>query len=494
VFGYKTYLFFFLSGATGALLLTRLVMRFALRLKLVDNGNVRKVHKGKVPTLGGLSIFVTFALLVGSCLFYRNEVTARFLEKGRLVLGMLVCGLIALLLGVYDDIKGADAKKKFSVQVATALLAFALGFRIEGVSLGPFGSMNLGVFSLAFTIFWIVGITNAINMIDGMDGLAAGVAFFVCAGNFFVSLVLGNVVMSVISVILAGALLGFLRYNFPPAKIFLGDTGSLFLGMVIALSSIASAQKGSTVVMMLIPIAALGLPILDTSLAVFRRSLLGRPVFASDKGHIHHALLQLGLSRRKALLVLYAFCVVLIGFGVLVLFDKNRQATMYLGAIGLLSIIGMKALGYLNYGKIRTALSKRWRYRISGVYCRLVTMKIRNAETVNDLWSLLTDAAEEFKLVGLELSLNGDREEKVHRWLNERDRQEKKDASQDKHSVVRLDFSNGSGGLSLEYVRSEDEDFEIERNYRLEQIVGAAERKLNELLNEDGGRGFRSRD
>jgi len=264
--------------------------------------------------------------------------------------------------------------------------------------------------------------------------------------------------------------------------------------MVISLSSITSAHKSPTMVMMLIPITALGLPILDTSLAIFRRSLLGRPVFASDKGHIHHALLKLGLTRRRALLILYAFCVVLIGFGALLLFDKNRQATIYLGAIGLGSIIGMRALGYLNYGKIRTALSKRWRYRMNTLYCRLELMKIRNAETVNALWKLLTDAAEEFKLEGLELSLNGGNEEKVLRWLNERERQEKKDAPQDKRSVVRLDFSDGSGGLSLEYVRSEDEDFEVERNYRLQQIVGAAERKLNGLLNENGGPGSKSGD
>ncbi len=482
MFSYKTYLFFFLSGLAGTLFVTPLVRRFALRLKLVDNGGVRKVHKGAVPALGGLSIFVTFVLLVVSCLFYQNQVTARFLEKGRLVLGMLLCGLIALLLGVYDDIKGADAKKKFSVQIAAAVFAFALGFRIEGVSLGPFGSMNLGVLSLPFTIFWIVGITNAINIIDGMDGLAAGVTFFVCVGNFFVSLVLGNVVMSVISVILAGALLGFLRYNFPPAKIFLGNTGSLFLGMVLALVSVLSAQKSSTMVMMLIPIAALGLPILDTSLAVFRRSLLGRPIFVSDKGHIHHALLRLGMSQKKAVLLLYGFCVLLLGFGTAVLFNKSRVAAIYLGAIGLISIVAMRVLGYLNYKRIRTVLSNRWRYRVKHVACRLLSLKMKNAGTVDQLWKLLTEAAEEFGVDDMELSLNGSYKNSPLHWANGKDPERHDEARSDGLRSQRFDFQGDLGCLRFAYYGSQDEDFEIERNYRLEVIAHVAEKRVAELL------------
>ncbi len=435
-----------------------------------------------MPTLGGLNIFVTFVLLVGSCLLFENRITTAFLERGRQVLGILLCGLIALLLGIYDDVRGADAKKKFSVQIVAAVLAFALGFRIEGVSLGPFGSMSLGVFSLPLTIFWIVGITNAINMIDGMDGLAAGVAFFVCAGNFFVSLVLGNVVMSVISVILAGALLGFLRYNFPPAKIFLGDTGSLFLGMVIALSSIASAQKGSTVVMMLIPIAALGLPILDTSLAVFRRSLLGRPIFVSDKGHIHHALLRLGMSQKKAVLLLYGFCVLLLGFGAAVLFNKSRVAAIYLGAIGLISIVAMRVLGYLNYEKIHTVLSNRWRYRVKDVACRLLSLKMKNAETVKQLWKLLTEAAEEFEVDDMELSLNGVYKDSPLHWANGKDLERHDEARSDGLRSQRFDFQGDLGCLRFAYYGSQDEDFEIERNYRLEVIAHVAEKRVAELL------------
>ncbi len=482
VFNHKTYLLFFLCGLSGCLFLTPWVRKLALRLNIVDDPGVRKRHEQAMPTLGGLSIFLVFVLLVGSCLLFENAVTVRFLEKGQLIAGILVCGLIALVLGIYDDVKGADAKKKFSVQIVAAMLAFSLGFRIEGVSLGPFGSVNMGAFSLPFTLLWIVGITNAVNIIDGLDGLAAGVTFFVCVGNLFVSLVLGNVVMSVISVILAGALLGFLRYNFPPARIFLGNTGSLFLGMVLALVSIVSAQKSSTMVMMLIPVAVLGLPILDTCLAIFRRSMLGRPVFASDKGHIHHMLLRLGLSQRKAVLVLYGFCIFLLGFTAVVLLDKSAEAAVYLGVIAIVSVVGMKGLGYLDYGKVRRALSNRWQYRAKCIFCRLVTLKIGKAKTADELWKLLTEAGVEFEVDSIELLLNGGGEDRAFRWVNGKDH-EKAMGSEDPEWLSRkFDLGRGLARLTLGYYRSSDEDFEVERNYRLEAISQAAEKTLSKVL------------
>jgi len=442
-----------------------------------------------MPTFGGLSIFLVFGLLMGSCLLFENAVTVKFLEKGRLITGIVVCGLIALVLGIYDDLKGADAKKKFSVQIVAAGLAFALGIQVRGVSVGPFVSVNIGVFSLLFTLLWVVGITNAVNIIDGMDGLAAGVSLFVCIGNFIVSLVLGNVVMSVISAILAGALLGFLRYNFPPAKIFLGNTGSLFLGMVLALVSIISAQKSSTMVMMLIPVAVLGLPILDTSLAIFRRILLGRPVFVSDKGHIHHALLRLGLNQRNAVILLYGFCLLLLGFAAMVVLEKSTEAGIYLGAIGLICVMGMKALGYLNFKKLRRTLSNRWRFRAKAAFCRFLLLKMKRVQTVDQLWKLLIQAAAEFDVETMELSLNGGFNDPVLRWFNgsEYGEQEDRKARPNEQRVQQFDFSRDLGCLSLGYERSQDEDFELDRYQRLETIGRAVETRLPAILNAAGG-------
>ncbi|MDP2895526.1 MAG: MraY family glycosyltransferase [bacterium] len=489
MFNHKTYLFFFLSAFAGCLFLTPWVRKLALRLNIVDDPGVRKRHERAMPTLGGLSIFLVFMLLVGSCLVFENRVTVKFLEKGRLVAGILVCGLIAVLLGIYDDVKGADAKKKFSVQIAAAMLAFALGFRIEGVSLGPLGSVNMGAFSFLFTLLWIVGITNAVNIIDGIDGLAAGVALFVCIGNFVVSLVLGNVVMSVISAILAGALLGFLRYNFPPAKIFLGNTGSLFLGMVLALVSLISAQKSSTMVMMLIPIAVLGLPILDTSLAILRRSLLGRPVFVSDKGHIHHALLRLGMKQKRAVMILYGFCLLLLGFAALVVLEKSTVAAVWLGALGLVFLVGMRVLGYLNYEKIRKSLCNRWRFRAKNAFCRYLLLKMSKVQTVDGLWELLTQAAREFEIDDMELSLNGGADDSVLRWTNGAEHGVPGEAWAGDPQLKSFDFPEDLGRLTLHYAGSRDEESELERHQRLEMISHAVEKRLGAILKFNAIRG-----
>ncbi|MDP2898242.1 MAG: MraY family glycosyltransferase [bacterium] len=489
MFNHKTYLFFFLSGFAGCLLLTPWVRKLALRLNIVDDPGVRKRHEQAMPTLGGLSIFLIFMLLVGSCLVLENRVTVKFLESGQLIVGIVLCGLIALGLGIYDDVKGADAKKKFSVQIVAAIVAFALGFRIEGVSLGPFGSVNMGALSLPVTLLWIVGITNAVNIIDGMDGLAAGVAFLVCVGNFIVSLVLGNVVMSVISAILAGALLGFLRYNFPPAKIFLGNTGSLFLGMVLALVSIISAQKSSTMVMMLIPPAVLGLPILDTSLAIFRRSLLGRPVFVSDKGHIHHALLRLGMNQRRAVMILYGFCLLLLGFATLVVLNKSTQAVVWLGALGLVCLAGMKVLGYLNYEKIRKSLCNRWRFRAKNAFCRYLLLKMSKVQGSDELWELLTQAAKEFEIDNMELSLNGGADDSVLRWTNGVEHEAPSEAQAGEPQFKRFDFPQDIGRLTLHYAGSRDEESELERHQRLEMISHAVEKRLGTILKSNAVRG-----
>jgi UDP-GlcNAc:undecaprenyl-phosphate GlcNAc-1-phosphate transferase len=485
-FPYKTYVFLFLCGFLATFVLTPVIRTLVVRLKLIDMPDIRKIHRRPVPLLGGLAIYFPFVVLVGSCFLLRNLIGIKLLEEIDSVIALLACGTMALMLGIYDDVQGANARKKLPVQTATAIVAFVLGFRVQGVSLGPLGSINLGVLGPPLTVLWIVGITNAINIIDGLDGLAAGVTLFVCIGNFFVSLFLGKVVMSVVSAILAGALLAFLRYNFPPAKIFLGDTGSLFLGMVVALLSVMSAQKSATMVMMLIPMAVLGLPILDTTLAIFRRSFLGRPIFVSDKGHIHHALLRLGLSPVKVVLILYGFCLFLLGFGAVVLLEKSTAAAIYLGAVGLVAIIGMWILGYLKYENIRTALSRRLRYRINDAFCRLVLLKMKRAPTVEQVWNCLVESGQEFELNRMELSVRGGDKGAARRWVNAKDGSGENGPQAGEWQSRRFDFAGGLGSLVMGYYRSADEDFEVERDYRLGVISQAAERKVAELLSPAG--------
>jgi UDP-GlcNAc:undecaprenyl-phosphate GlcNAc-1-phosphate transferase len=257
---------------------------------------------------------------------------------------------LILALGIYDDIKGANAGKKLTVQTIAALILFFFGFEIQTIS-NPFGSpIHLGWLSLPATVFWLVGLSNAFNLIDGIDGLASGVAFFATSALLAVALFLGNILPSLFTAALAGATLGFLRYNFNPAKIFMGDSGSLFLGFTIAAISIHGSAKAHAAVAILIPIVALGLPIMDTLLAIGRRVYRGLPIPTADREHIHHKLIKYGFSHRRAALILYSFCVVLSSLAILLSISSSVLVGAILAFLGLLIFWAVKR--YRIYGKI----------------------------------------------------------------------------------------------------------------------------------------------
>ena len=198
-------------------------------------------------------------------------------------------------------------------------------------------------------MLWMIGMVNAMNLIDGRDGLAAGVAFFAVVTNFLLAISRGDLVMSLMMATLGGAILGFLIFNFNPASIFMGDTGSMFLGFVLAVSSVVTSTKSGTAVAMLVPVISLGLPIMDTLLAMIRRTLIGRPMFAADKEHIHHRLMsRLKLSHRNAVLVLYGLCCL---FGLTALglsFANSAQSALLLAGIAVVVVVLMRKLGYLS--------------------------------------------------------------------------------------------------------------------------------------------------
>jgi UDP-GlcNAc:undecaprenyl-phosphate GlcNAc-1-phosphate transferase len=269
------------------------------------------------------------------------------------VAGLFVCGLV-------DDLRSLSAPMKLAVQIAAGIGVFAAGFRIDHIVLPWVGPIALDWLALPATLLWIVAVTNAINLIDGLDGLATGVGLMITATVAAIAYVNGVRPVTVIALALAGSLLGFLPYNFSPARIFLGDSGSQFLGVTLAVISIRGAQKSATLVAILAPILVLGLPILDTFLVVLRRTwriqgsagigglgrrfALSRGLFLADREHIHHNLLELGLTDRKALLVLYvisaAFC--LAAFGLVVL--KNPTVAILLAISFGLGMVLLKTL------------------------------------------------------------------------------------------------------------------------------------------------------
>jgi UDP-GlcNAc:undecaprenyl-phosphate GlcNAc-1-phosphate transferase len=312
-------------------ILTPLARRLAHRIGAIDHALAsRKVHEHPIPRMGGIAIVGAFYAPLIALLFTDTGVGRLFFADEREAIGLLVGGAAIAALGIYDDLRGAGARKKLIVQFAVAGFVYWAGFRIDELS-NPFGaSIDLGWLGLPFTMLWIAGIVNAINLIDGLDGLAGGVAFVSVLTTFVAAMMHNEPLMALMTAALGGAILGFLWYNFNPASVFMGDTGSMFLGFVLATSAIESHHKSETTVAIIVPVVALGLPITDTLLAMARRALRGTPLFLADREHIHHRLLALGLSHRRAVLVLYGASVAL-GLLALAIASASGLETALLG-------------------------------------------------------------------------------------------------------------------------------------------------------------------
>lgn len=280
-------------------MLTPVVIKIAHHVNAIDvPKDDRRVHKKPIPLIGGLGIYIS--VMFSTMLFVNLPI-----DK---ILSIMVGSLIIVFVGFVDDIKPLDAKYKFIVQIIAACIIVYGGIRIRTFQPFFLGSSQI-TFGLAFssfiTIFWIVGITNTINFIDGLDGLTGGIATISSLTISYIALSNGRIEIAIISVILAGSCIGFLPYNFNPAKIFMGDTGALFLGFMLSVLSIEGTIKGAVVITIIAPILALGIPIFDTSFAILRRLKNGIAPWEPDRGHLHHRILELGYGQKKTVLTLY---------------------------------------------------------------------------------------------------------------------------------------------------------------------------------------------
>lgn len=300
------YVLGFVIALALALILTPLVKKFAHLVGAVDVPNARKVHTRIMPRLGGLAIYLGF---IGSFFaiiaFLPNEIMSPFHLK--FIKAVLVGGTIIVITGAFDDRFDLPAKLKFLLQIAAAcVVVFVFDVQINFVNM-PFGSTMQHLvewISIPITILWIVGVTNAINLIDGLDGLAAGVSGISILTILIMAVITGMPPVIMLSALLIGSITGFMKYNFHPAKIFMGDSGSLFLGFCIAMLSLYSFKQ-VTLVSFVIPLLIIGVPLSDTFFAIIRRLVNNKPIFGADKGHLHHRLQDLGLSHRKAVLVIW---------------------------------------------------------------------------------------------------------------------------------------------------------------------------------------------
>lgn len=295
----------FAVSLTAALLATPIVRGIARRRGYLDVPGGRKIHETPIPRLGGVAMVAAFLIAIGVAALSSQVLGGPTGLQSERVLAIVVGTTVLVAVGVVDDLRGMRALVKLAAQVAAAVMAWALGLSIDALHL-PGTVVELGWLSLPATILWVVAIINAVNLIDGLDGLASGVVL-AALGAFAVVAALGRVDPALIVIAAAsGAAVGFLAYNLYPASIIMGDTGSMFLGFIVAAVAISLTQDGATPAAPWFPILALLIPIADTTWAIVRRGLSGGSVFEADRGHIHHQLLERGVTQRDAMLALTA--------------------------------------------------------------------------------------------------------------------------------------------------------------------------------------------
>lgn len=404
------------------MVLTPWLRRFCERYRLVDEpSDDRRVHQRAVPRLGGVAIFLSMLIALSFLAMVNNLLTHTLRPELRGILVFLGCGSLVLLLGIYDDLRGANATVKFAGLAAVTVLFYALGGRIEILSIPFVGSVSLHpVVGFLLTIVWVVGIANAFNLIDGVDGLATGSALFSSLVLLTVSLLQGRALIAVCALVLTGALAGFLRYNFNPASIFLGDSGSLFVGFSLAALSILGAQKASTAVAVAIPILAFGLPVVDTGVAIARRFVSGKPIFQGDREHIHHMLLRRGWSQRRVVLVLYGVSAV---FGLLAMLFVNSGSSLtavVLFVVGVAVVIALGNLRYHEVDELRASVKRNIgdrRARVTNnLRMRRASQAVASASTLGELFDGVVEVLElgEFVYARVQLSCDGQSELNEH--------------------------------------------------------------------------------
>jgi len=320
---YIDYIVAFILSFAVAILITPLVKKLAIKIGATDQPNKRKIHKDVMPRLGGLAIFIG---VIAGFLYLKPQ--SMYMTE------VVIGAVIIIIVGILDDRFTLPAQYKFLGQLVAAIVVASSGLLISKLTVPFFGVIYLDYFSYPVTVLWIVAITNAINLIDGLDGLAAGVSSIAMTSILIMAIADSQLVVIALCTILIGSSLGFLVHNFYPAKIFMGDTGALFLGYSISIISMLGLFKNITLFSFIIPIIVLAVPIFDTIFAIIRRFLNKRSIAAPDKLHLHYCLVDLGFSHRAAVLVIYFFSAC---FGLSAIIFSN--ATLWLSLLILIVLL-----------------------------------------------------------------------------------------------------------------------------------------------------------
>ncbi len=394
----KTFLSIYIGSTILSIISTSVIIFVAHRSSIMDNPGIRKVHSRPVPRIGGVAIFIsTIGIIIPLLLLSKIGSNNIFLTGYK---GLFLLSAVSLIfvVGLIDDIYGMRAKIKLFAQIAASLVVCQAGIRIDSITITDSLIIHFGWYSWPITVFWIVGLTNAINLIDGLDGLAAGICAAACGAITILTLHFGIQVMTIIMLSMLGALTGFLFFNFNPAKVFMGDSGSQFLGFTIASASIFCASKTETLVGLALPILALGIPVFDTFFSIMRRFLERRSLFSPDRSHFHHKLLALGLHQRHAVLIAYGLTLVTVGLGMFMLVTRNAQTIIVFVCILLLLILVFRAFGAIRFREMLTGLKQKYtiaqqtKQEIENF--EQIELYFRNAQIFEQWWQAVCFAAE----------------------------------------------------------------------------------------------------
>lgn len=375
----------------------------------------RKVHAYPIPRVGGIPIAIAYVV----ALYPFSDESRLLAEYLPLAWKLLPAAGLIFAVGLTDDLIGLKPWQKLLGQLAAGALAYWAGVRVAGVA--GFLPNNVWL-SIPLTLFWLLACTNAFNLVDGLDGLAAGMGLVASLTMLIAALQAGNLQLAYASVPLVGALLAFLCFNFNPATVFLGDSGSMLIGFLLGSFGVVSAQKSATLVGMTVPLLAVSIPLLDVSLTILRRFLRNQPIFAADRGHIHHRLLDRGLAPARAVLVLYLVCAAAAAFALLL---THPYAGRFYGPIILVVCIvawvGIRQLRYAEFGVASRLLFGGELQRTLGGRIRLEMLaeKLGDAQSEEDCWHVLSASIDDFGFSAVELSLRGHKWEK--KFLNASD-------------------------------------------------------------------------
>ena len=407
--GMKTYIFTYCLSLLLATVMTPIVLLWARRRGLVDEPDARKIHTRAIPRVGGIAIFLGAILAILPVLTMQNQVGAEFRGVMPQVLVLLLCSTALFLVGLYDDLKRLRIRTKLLVQTVGAVLVCLAGVHIDEIVVRDLFTIELGRFGIIVTILWIVGITNAVNLIDGLDGLAAGISGIASAVIGVLALWQGNAILAVVMLALCGSLTGFLFFNFHPAKIFMGDGGSLFVGFIIAGSSVITAAKSEALVGICLPIIVLGIPIFDTFFSVLRRYLNRRGIMSADRGHFHHMLLKRGLKQHQVAILAYAITALVSGLGLVMIATRSTASVMVFLLCMALILIVFKEIGSTSFRHTLKAIRERagiaLTQRLEQKGFEEARLNFTTAETFDQWWQSLEKAGTILGCTSLSLSM-----------------------------------------------------------------------------------------